>query len=95
MPVTGLKGRFIFVLFLHSNYDDPAGRHLGRGGLTNPPQKEQCRKAVRTELRTGPGVQRPKSPYNQSLSDYSNLTKVTVITVIKGILITVITPYIK
>ena len=37
-------------------YDDPVGRHLGRGGLTNPPQKEQCRKTVRTVLRTRPGV---------------------------------------
>jgi len=42
--------------------DDPAGRHLGRGGPTNPPQKEQCRKVVRTVLRTGPGVQRPEAP---------------------------------
>ena len=42
--------------------DDPAGRHLGRGGPTNPPQKEQCRKAVRTVLRTRPGVQRPEAP---------------------------------
>jgi len=41
--------------------DDPTGRHLGRGGPTNPPQKEQCRKAVRTVLRTGPGVQRPEA----------------------------------
>jgi len=24
--------------------DDLTGRHLGQGGLTNPPQKEQCRK---------------------------------------------------
>jgi len=28
--------------------DNPAGRHLSRGGLTNPPQKEQCRKTVHT-----------------------------------------------
>ena len=28
--------------------DDPAGRHLGRGGPTNPPQKEQCGKTVHT-----------------------------------------------
>ena len=26
------------------NCDDPAGRHLGQGGPTNPPQKEQCKK---------------------------------------------------
>ena len=42
--------------------DDPAGRHLGRGGPTDPPQKGQCRETVRTVLRTGPGVQRPKAP---------------------------------
>jgi len=42
--------------------DGPAGRHLGRGGPTNPPQKEQCGKTVRTVLRTGPGVQRPEAP---------------------------------
>jgi len=42
--------------------DDPAGRHLGRSGPTDPPQKEQCRKTVRTVLRTRPGVQRPKAP---------------------------------
>ena len=48
--------------------DDPAGRHLGRSGPTDPPQKEQCRKTVRTVLRTGPGVQRPKAPTtNQEL----------------------------
>ena len=23
--------------------NDPTGRHLGQGGLTNPPRKEQCR----------------------------------------------------
>ena len=44
-----------------SNCDDPAGRHLGRSGPTDPPQKEQCRKTVRTVLRTGPGVQRPEA----------------------------------
>ena len=42
--------------------DNPAGRHLGQGGPTNPPQKEQCRKAVRTVLHTRPGVQRPEAP---------------------------------
>ena len=48
--------------------DDPAGRHLGRSGPTNPPHKEQCRKTVRTVLRTGPGVQRPEAPTtNQQL----------------------------
>jgi len=36
--------------------DDPAGRHLGRGGPTDPPQKEQCGKTVRTVLHTEPGV---------------------------------------
>jgi len=41
--------------------DDPAGRHLGRSGPTNPPHKEQCRETVRTVLRTGPGVQRPEA----------------------------------
>ena len=43
-------------------YNDPVGRRLGRGGLTNPLHKEQCRKTVRTVLRTGPGVQRPEAP---------------------------------
>jgi len=41
--------------------DDPVSRHLGRGGLTNPLQKEQYRKAVRTVLHTGLGVQRPEA----------------------------------
>jgi len=45
-----------------STCDDPAGRHLSRGGPTNPPQKEQCGKTVRTVQRTGPGVQRPEAP---------------------------------
>jgi len=42
--------------------DDPAGRHLGRRGPTDPPQKEQCRRKAHTVLRTGPGVQRPEAP---------------------------------
>jgi len=46
----------IHTFILVGKCDDPAGRHLGRGGPANPPQKEQCRKAVRTVLRTGPGV---------------------------------------
>jgi len=41
---------------------------LGRSGPTDPPQREQCRKTVRTVLRTGPGVQRPEAPTtNQEL----------------------------
>ena len=36
--------------------DNPAGRHLSRGSPINSPLKEQCRKAVHTVLRTGPGV---------------------------------------
>ena len=36
-----------------------------------------------------------RSPYDQSLSDYSDLTKSTVITVIRGILITLITPRVE
>ena len=32
------------------------GCHLGRGSLTNPLQKGQCRKVVRTVLRTRLGV---------------------------------------
>jgi len=47
---------------LPTSCDDPAGRHLGRGGPTNPPQEEQCKETVRTVLHTGPGVQRPKAP---------------------------------
>ena len=48
--------------------DDPIGRHLGRSGPTDPLHKEQCRKTVRTVLRTGPGVQRPEAPTtNQQL----------------------------
>jgi len=43
-------------------YNDPAGRYLGRGGPTDSPQKEQYRRAVRTVLRTRPGVQRPEAP---------------------------------
>ena len=39
-----------------ASYDDPAGRHLGRSGLTDPPHKEQYRKTVRIVLRTRPGV---------------------------------------
>jgi len=55
-----------------SGCDDPAGRHLGRSGPTDPPQKEQCRKTVRTVLRTGPGVQRPEAPTtNQQLLSLS------------------------
>ena len=42
--------------------DDPAGCHLGWSGPTNPPQKEQCSKAVHTVLRTRLGVQRPEAP---------------------------------
>jgi len=42
--------------------DDLAGRHLGRHGQTNSPQTEQCKRTVRTVLRTGPGVQRPEAP---------------------------------
>ena len=54
------------------NCDDPAGRHLGRSGPTNPPHKEQCRKTVRTVLRTGPGVQRPEAlTTNQQLLSLS------------------------
>jgi len=53
-------------------YDDPAGRHLGRSGLTDPLHKEQCRKTVRTVLRTRPGVQRPEAPTtNQQLLSLS------------------------
>jgi len=36
--------------------NDLAGCYLSRGSPINPPQKEQCRKVVRTVLRTGPGV---------------------------------------
>jgi len=28
--------------------DNPTGRHLGQGGLTNPPQKEQYKETVHT-----------------------------------------------
>ena len=36
--------------------DDLISRYLGRGGLTDPLYKEQCRKTVHTVLYTGPGV---------------------------------------
>ena len=36
-----------------------------------------------------------RSPYDQSLSDHSDLAKSTVITVIRSILITIITPRVK
>ena len=52
--------------------NDLTSRHLSRSGLTDPLYKEQCRKTVRTVLRTGPGVQRPKAPItNQQLLNLS------------------------
>jgi len=55
------------VLLLDQPFcDDLAGRHLGRHGPMDSPQKEQCKRTVYTVLRTGPGVQRPRSPYDQS-----------------------------
>jgi len=45
-----------------TNCNDPVGCYLSRSSLTNPPQEEQCGKAVYTVLCTGPGVQRPEAP---------------------------------
>jgi len=50
--------QYIFII----KCDDPAGRHLGRGGPTNPPRKEQCGGRCTPSRRTRPGVQRPKAP---------------------------------
>jgi len=40
--------------------DDPAGRHLGRGGPANPPQKEQCRRQYVRYCALGQGCKDPK-----------------------------------
>jgi len=45
--------------------DDPASRHLGRGGPTNPPQKEQCRKTVYTVQMHWARGAKTRSPYYQ------------------------------
>ena len=47
------------------NCDDPAGRHLGRSGPTNPPQKEQCRRTVYTVLTHWARGAKTRSPYDQ------------------------------
>ena len=56
--------------------DDPAGRHLGRSGPTNPPQREQCGRTEGTVLRTGPGVQRPEAP-TTSKKELGSLQRLT------------------
>jgi len=45
--------------------DDPTGRHLGRGGPTNPPQKEQCGKTVHTVQAHWARGAKTRSPYDQ------------------------------
>jgi len=45
--------------------DDPAGRHLGRGGPTNPPQKERCGKTVHTVQAHWARGAKTRSPYDQ------------------------------
>jgi len=45
--------------------DDPVGRHLGRGGPMNPPQKEQCGKTVHTVRAHWARGAKTRSPYNQ------------------------------
>jgi len=42
--------------------DDPAGRHLGWGGLTNPRRRNSAGGRCTLSRRTGPGVQRPEAP---------------------------------
>jgi len=44
--------------------DDLTGRHLGRGGLTNPPQKEQCGKTVHTAQAYWARGAKTRNPYN-------------------------------
>jgi len=48
-----------------SKCDDPAGRHLGRDGPTDSPQKEQCGRAVHTVQAHWARGAKTRSPYNQ------------------------------
>jgi len=54
---------------------DPAGRHLGRGGPTDSPQKEQCRETVRTVLTHWARGTKTRSPYDLSLVDHLDVAK--------------------
>jgi len=49
IPSNSLRVNLKAVYYKASPFcNDPAGRYLGRGGPTNPPQKEQCGKTVHT-----------------------------------------------